>query len=958
MKKGSDKDFEILGDEALEARVVAWVLGEASEFEADELRRLCGERPELEVFRCRIAAVHGLAGEAVRKPSCDWKLAEAKRAKVLALAGAAPTDDEARRDLTSRHAARRMLWSIAACFILTVVVAGLLVPQFLRAKKGEAPVGEKSASVCYFAASSPEEAEASAKHEEMVNLEKMLEQPPERLNAARPIRFDRAGAARQDQEASVSRRLRSRGTRSADVPPVAEPPADSPPVADRSIKENEPPRHSSTSIVRSKSARPKPKREPMGSSGGSFGLSAKVPAASPAPAAKPKKPTAPSSSMAKIVEKNIDAPIEVPAIDAKPGAIAAGFGTEDDFKDEFDDGDGDETAALAGRISGKSDKSYMSDWSEESDKTARPAAISSASERLEDTAHGGLKRDLSREEMTEGKLAENGERVPTLGDVPLIARLFKEKKKTVLVGGALNTNTTEGGAWEMALNRSGGKAPVVTSEETRRLDLNGRMEDEDDEKLAQVRQSESKAVEGQVLGGESGQLPDKVSSVDVALDLMAEVSAAKEPYSTFSLHVSDASFRVARAALARGERPAPEKVRPEEFYNAFDYGDPAPTAGEPVACATEQCRHPVLPGRNLVRIAVRAGSVGRGAGQPLRLTVLLDNSGSMEREDRRAALGEAVRQLASLLGPADVVSVIGFARTPRLLGDRMDGATAAGKLAGIVDGTPSEGGTNLEAALALAGEVALRQFAGGAQNRIVLLTDGAANLGNANPDSLAKRIESLRRRGVAFDAAGFGTAGMNDTMLERLTRDGNGRYYVVDRVEDAGPAFAAKLAGAFRPAAENVKVQVRFNPQRVGRYRLIGFEKHRLKKEDFRNDAVDAAELAAEEAGVALYQVELLPGGEGEIGEVGVRFRNVAVGRMVERHWTLAYDENAPPFDKASPSIQLAGTAALLADVLRDGPLAPLTDWRDLAPVLSRVNAEFSGNKKVEELVEMIGKVR
>src|SRR6185436_10938400 len=121
--------------------------------------------------------------------------------------------------------------------------------------------------------------------------------------------------------------------------------------------------------------------------------------------------------------------------------------------------------------------------------------------------------------------------------------------------------------------------------------------------------------------------------------------------------------------------------------------------------------------------------------------------------------------------------------------------------------------------------------------------------------------------------------------LEALTRKGDGRYAVLNSPEEADAQFARQLAGAFRPAAKDVKVQVRFNPARVARYRLIGFEKHRLKTEDFRNDAVDAAELAAEEAAVALYQVEVLPEGEGELGEVSVRFLDTGSGQRVERAW-------------------------------------------------------------------------
>jgi len=436
-----------------------------------------------------------------------------------------------------------------------------------------------------------------------------------------------------------------------------------------------------------------------------------------------------------------------------------------------------------------------------------------------------------------------------------------------------------------------------------------------------------------------------------------ETSASGEAFSTFSLHVSDASFKVAKAALDRGERPDPESVRPEEFYNAFDYGDPTPAPGEPVACAIEQAAHPILPERNLVRIAMRTGAAGRAASQPLNLTVLLDHSGSMEREDRHEGLNQAIVQLASLLKAGDTITVAGFSRTPRLMADRLPGERAK-ELIDIVRNTPSEGGTNLEEALKLGGDLALRQKNPAAQNRIVLLTDGAANLGNAKPEDLAERIRALRQQGVSFDAAGLGAGGVNDRMLETLTRDGNGRYYLIDQPSDADANFARQLAGAFRPAAENVKVQVHFNPARVGRYKLIGFEKHRLKTEDFRNDKVDAAELAAEEAGIAIYQVEPLPQGTGEIGEASVRFKDTSTGQMVEQTWTIPYDEKTPAFDQAAPSMQLASLAALSAEKLRGGPLAEAIDFQSLTPQVAKVRAHYATSKKVGDLIEMIGKLK
>lgn len=436
-----------------------------------------------------------------------------------------------------------------------------------------------------------------------------------------------------------------------------------------------------------------------------------------------------------------------------------------------------------------------------------------------------------------------------------------------------------------------------------------------------------------------------------------ETSAVAEPFSTFSLHVSDASFKLAKAALDRGEQPDPAGIRSEEFYNAFDYGDPAPAPGEPVVCVSEQAAHPILPQRNLVRIGVRTAAAGRGGSTPLNLTLLLDSSGSMEREDRQAAMLRAVDQLSKLLKEGDTITVAGFARTPRLLADRLPGARA-GELNTIIAQTPSEGGTNLEEGLKLAEELAKRQFNAAAQNRIVLFTDGAANLGDAQPESLQARVEQLRQEGIAFDAAGFGAEGLNDRLLERLTRNGNGRYYVVDQAEDAGDGFAKQLAGAFRPAAENVKVQVRFNAARVARYKLIGFAEHRLAKEDFKNDAVDAAEMAAEEAGNALYQIQTLPEGEGEIGEVSVRFRDVASGQMVERTWTIPYEAQAAAFDQATASMKLAGLAMMAAEKLQKGPMAEAIDFDRFVKVFADVKSEFAGSGKVEEFGGMVERLR
>ncbi len=437
--------------------------------------------------------------------------------------------------------------------------------------------------------------------------------------------------------------------------------------------------------------------------------------------------------------------------------------------------------------------------------------------------------------------------------------------------------------------------------------------------------------------------------------LPEETNTSAQPFSTFSLNVSDVSFKLAKVALLeKGQWPESSKVRTEEFVNAFDYGDPSPRRGESVACAIEQSTHPFLQQRNLLRIGMKTAALGRS--NPLRLTVLLDNSGSMEREDREASVLAAIRVLAAQLGPQDKITLVGFARTPRLLADRISG-DQAGKLVNIVANTPSEGGTNIEEALLLARKLAKRQHTEGAQDRIVLITDGVANLGNTVPEELSRQIEIMRQDGIAFDACGVGAEGLNDEILEAMTRKGDGRYYFLNRPEDADSGFAKQLAGALSPAAKNVKVQVVFNPKRVSKYRLLGFNKHRLNKEDFRNDQVDAAEMAAEEAGNAVYQIEVNPNGEGELGEVFVRFLDANMNRMVERSWPLAYESQVKAFDLTTPSMRLAGVASQLGEKLH-GTDAGSVRFQNISNTLGSLRAHYSHNQKVQDLIRMCEKVK
>ena len=439
-------------------------------------------------------------------------------------------------------------------------------------------------------------------------------------------------------------------------------------------------------------------------------------------------------------------------------------------------------------------------------------------------------------------------------------------------------------------------------------------------------------------------------------DLSLEKIVKEEPFSTFSLHVSDVSFKLAKTSLLeKNQWPSAEKIRPEEFVNAFDYGDPPASIKEKISCRLEQSIHPFLQQRNLLRVSMRTAATGRALSRPLSLTVLLDKSGSMERDDREESVLRAVQALSSHLSERDTVTMISFARKPRLIGDRIPGNRSS-DLIRIVKQAPSEGGTNLEEAINLANQIARRQFVENGINRIVLITDGAANLGDADPESLRDSVIGMRQEGIAFDACGVGAEGINDRILESLTRKGDGRYYFLDRPEDADSGFVRQLAGALRPAARNVKVQIKFNPDRVISYKLTGFEKHRLKKEDFRDDSVDSAELTSAEAGVALYHFQADPNGSGDVGQVFVRFQEMATGNMVERSWAIPYEHEALRLEQSKPSMQLAAIAGMFAEKIRSSPIGETIDLEEMRTLSSRLRNSYGKNKRVSELISMIEK--
>ena len=155
-------------------------------------------------------------------------------------------------------------------------------------------------------------------------------------------------------------------------------------------------------------------------------------------------------------------------------------------------------------------------------------------------------------------------------------------------------------------------------------------------------------------------------------------------------------------------------------------------------------------------------------------------------------------------------------------------------------------------------------------------------------------------------------------------------------------------------AASDVKVQVEFNPRRVRAYRQIGYAKHQLTQEQFRDNTVDAAEIAAAEAGNALYTVEVNPQGEGPLCAVRVRFKIPGTADYREHAWDVPFTGNAVSLDQASPAMRLAATASAFSEWLVLSPFSGEVTPDNLLGYLSGVPDVYGADTRPKKLEWMI----
>ena len=431
--------------------------------------------------------------------------------------------------------------------------------------------------------------------------------------------------------------------------------------------------------------------------------------------------------------------------------------------------------------------------------------------------------------------------------------------------------------------------------------------------------------------------------------------AIDEPLSTFSIDVDTASYANVRRFLRNGELPPKDAVRIEELLNYFDYAYAPPANSDPFAAHVELVECPWNGANRLMRIGLKGREVEVHTRPRANLVFLLDVSGSMKPANKLPLVRDAMQMLTKQLRPDDRVAIVTYAGNSGLVLPSTLGADQATILSAI--GNLNAGGsTNGAAGIELAYQVAQDHFFDEGVNRVILATDGDFNVGVTDRGSLDRLIEEKAKSGVFLTVLGVGEGNLKDATMEQLANNGNGHYAYLDSEREARKVLVEQIGGTLVTIAKDVKIQIDFNPQVVGEYRLIGYENRVLAARDFDDDTKDAGEIGAGHAVTALYEITppeaipypnasgtqsryvtrvptgadtltTLPDGTEVPQLLTVKLRYKQPDGDTSTLLEIPITAEAKPMMEASRDTRFAASVAAFGMALRESPYRGTTDW-------------------------------
>ncbi len=427
--------------------------------------------------------------------------------------------------------------------------------------------------------------------------------------------------------------------------------------------------------------------------------------------------------------------------------------------------------------------------------------------------------------------------------------------------------------------------------------------------------------------------------------------------STFALDVDTGSYTIMRNYLNDGNLPPADSVRVEEYVNYFEQGYKQPSARQTFSINLDGGPSPFTQTEryDMLRVGIQGYDVDEWDRKDVALTFVIDVSGSMDMDNRLGLVKRSLELLVEQMGRGDTISIVIYGSDARVVLEPTRGSDQGEILSAIYSLRP-EGSTNAEAGLKLGYKMAMRAYNPDGVNRVILCSDGVANVGQVEANRILDEVDGYVDEGITMATFGFGMDNYNDTLMEQLADNGDGFYAYIDDVDEARRLFVDDLTGSLQSIALDAKVQVDFNPDVVSRYRLVGYENRDVADEDFRDNSVDAGEIGAGHSVTALYEVKLFSNARGRVVTVHLRWEDPDTHEVVEMEKDIYANDFERDFHDANPYFQRAVVVAEYAEILSDSYWAEESSFDDVYDEVRWLEEYFAREDDMREFADLVRK--
>lgn len=405
---------------------------------------------------------------------------------------------------------------------------------------------------------------------------------------------------------------------------------------------------------------------------------------------------------------------------------------------------------------------------------------------------------------------------------------------------------------------------------------------------------------------------------------------SEHPTSGFSLNINKASYSNARRFLKMGLPVPPDAIRTEEMVNYFNLHVRPPQAGQTFNIESQLSSCPWNEKEQLLFINVNAKQLDFNNIPPGNFVFLIDVSGSMDMPNRLPLIKAAFQMFVKNLRAIDTVSIVTYGGFVQVWLQPTSGAEKE-KIIQAIEVLDADGDTPGESAIRLAYQVAKKTFIKGGTNRVILATDGDFNVGETSEKALDDLISIQRKSGIYLTCLGVGMGNLKDSKLQTLAKKGNGNYAYLDDINEAERVLVKELSQNLYAVADDVFMNVAFNPSLVKKYRLIGFDNKKAALE-INDNHLEGGEMGSGSSVLAIF--ELLPTDEKGLNKIPTKevIANVNMSYRTTNEGLLQNEKHLAvnhfvPMDSIDRDYKMATAITMFGLKLKESQYIQDKDW-------------------------------